>query len=760
MDSSFNTLPESQSTNQNTPEQYNSDNESINIITSSNNNYKDSIYNNPQYKLESNEDSSIYIFKNGLFTRSVLNIDVNKEREILISCTTCSYKKITTIKGFQSSNYVQHYKNKHPNIAYNEKTENKLIKRANLPLKTDFFNTTTTSDSRKRQRTSTIITNNTEFNNEFNEEEAYDKILDFIISNNLSFNILNSESFNNLLTYYNRLSPVINRWKIKGILTNTYNTYLSNLNTELQRNILNKGLFSLTFDIWTSSSQKSYLGIILSYIDNDFNLIYKLIGFEELLEVHSGLNIYTEFINIINSYQELSNNIISITRDNASNNNTFISIFKRNTTNKAVYDIRCSAHILNLVVQDILQDYLLNKKAENDINSYSDSIINNTANTINPDTNSNITITAKLRKLATHIKYTQENKKLFLEGINKYKNEGIIPLNYNITRIPLDNLTRWNSTYYMIKVALDLQKAIIYTANNTTNKDFKQNMLTETDWVQLKELKSIFEVFIKPTIKLQGQIYTTLNFSLLYIYQIYKKLNNLINIYKQNKTANSSFILAIQSGLEKLNKYYPQKVTPAILKGYYKPYILSIILDPRFKLIHFKNQGLLQFYPTIIDDITTILRFEYMKIKNAINPANNISFDELQDDIYNISEKSDSDDELYSKENNSEEEYIIYIKESPISQKEHPLDYWKLNNNRFPILSILARRYLAIPATSASIESTFSIGGNIITKSRNKLSSTTIKELILLKSWKTSIKRLEEIYKENRDEKEDIEEEN
>jgi len=43
--------------------------------------------------------------------------------------------------------------------------------------------------------------------------------------------------------------------------------------------------------------------------------------------------------------------------------------------------------------------------------------------------------------------------------------------------------------------------------------------------------------------------------------------------------------------------------------------------------------------------------------------------------------------------------------------------------------------------------------GNIITKSRNKLSSTTIKELIVLKSWKTSIKRLEEIYKENKYEK-------
>lgn len=180
----------------------------------------------------------------------------------------------------------------------------------------------------------------------------------------------------------------------------------------------------------------------------------------------------------------------------------------------------------------------------------------------------------------------------------------------------------------MIKIALDLQKAIIYTANNTTNKDFKQNILTETEWLQLKELKTIFEVFLKPTIKLQGQIYTTLNFSLLYIYQIYKKLDNLISIYKQNKTINSSFILAIQNGLEKLDKYYPKKVTAAILKGYYKPYILSIILDPRFKLIHFKNQGLLSFYPNIIDDITTILRYEYTKIKNDINPVN-ISFDEL-----------------------------------------------------------------------------------------------------------------------------------
>src|SRR5262249_33296854 len=153
---------------------------------------------------------------------------------------------------------------------------------------------------------------------------------------------------------------------------------------------------------------------------------------------------------------------------------------------------------------------------------------------------------------------------------------------------------------------------------------------------------------------------------------------------------------------------------------------LSIILDPRFKLIHFKNNGLLYFYNNILDDVTNILKYEYIKIKNDINLT--ISVDELQDDIYNILDKestTSSYKDLFIQDNNNEEEYIVYLKESPISQKIYPLDYWKQNNNRFPILSILARKYLAIPATSASIESTFSIGNNIITKSRNRLSSKT-----------------------------------
>jgi hypothetical protein len=692
--------------------------------------YKDSPYNNSNFKLEEPPNIGIYIFDNGLFIRMLLNIDYTKEREMLIKCSQCSYNKITIIKGFQSSNYTQHYKNKHPTIAYNKATEATKIKIKDISSKTDFF-TNPNIDSRKRARNNTLT--------DFNDNEAYNKILNFIIENNLSFNILESATFKDLLSYYNRLTPIINRKKIKIILEKTYNTEYINLLNDLRLNIESNGTFSLIFDLWTSNNQNAYFGIILAYINTDFKLKYKLIGFEYLTESHTAEYIYVEFLRILTNYKFLNiistsnTSILSITRDNASNNNKFISTLQ--AKNDTINDIRCSAHILNIIVQDILTDYILHSKTDYIIE-------NNDSNESNINIK-DIFITTKIRKLATLIKYTIENKKLLIEGIEKYKKEGLIPSNYKKTRIPLDNVTRWNSTYNMISTTLELKEPLIYINKITKNTEFKRYFLTDMEFDELYELKLIFEVFLKPTIKLQGQLYTTLNISLLYIYQIYNKLEALLNDYKSRKNIRyNSFIIAIKRGIEKLEKYFPRRITSLNIRSL-KLYILALILDPRFKLIHFKNSGLLFHYSNIYNDAIGILRFEYIKIRNELKLKDtdntNISFDELalEATINNDDDDDDDDDIFISRNINEEEEYMEYIKESIISNKDiNPLDFWKQNTYRFPILSTLARRYLAIPVTSASIERVFSISNNIITKNRNRLFPDTVKQLILLKSWK------------------------
>ncbi len=67
-------------------------------------------------------------------------------------------------------------------------------------------------------------------------------------------------------------------------------------------------------------------------------------------------------------------------------------------------------------------------------------------------------------------------------------------------------------------------------------------------------------------------------------------------------------------------------------------------------------------------------------------------------------------------------------------------------------MSLLARKYLQISATSASSERLFSQGALIINKQRNRLNKDVFEYIISLKSWNI-FKDEEE--KENEEEKED-----
>ena len=63
------------------------------------------------------------------------------------------------------------------------------------------------------------------------------------------------------------------------------------------------------------------------------------------------------------------------------------------------------------------------------------------------------------------------------------------------------------------------------------------------------------------------------------------------------------------------------------------------------------------------------------------------------------------------------------------------LRYWASKEYEFPIIACIARDHLAIPAMSAASESVFSIGGDIITKKRNRLSAGNTRRLLCLQDW-------------------------
>lgn len=70
--------------------------------------------------------------------------------------------------------------------------------------------------------------------------------------------------------------------------------------------------------------------------------------------------------------------------------------------------------------------------------------------------------------------------------------------------------------------------------------------------------------------------------------------------------------------------------------------------------------------------------------------------------------------QIKTRENNSEVQYEQYLAEAQISHSSNPYKWWATHRKTYSALSILAKQYLYIPATSANFEREFSATGNIV----------------------------------------------
>jgi hypothetical protein len=71
----------------------------------------------------------------------------------------------------------------------------------------------------------------------------------------------------------------------------------------------------------------------------------------------------------------------------------------------------------------------------------------------------------------------------------------------------------------------------------------------------------------------------------------------------------------------------------------------------------------------------------------------------------------------------------------PCDEKADPLLWWQAHQQEFPKLSLMARDYLCIQATSVACEQLFSVAANTITKTQNRLDPETVRATLCTKSW-------------------------
>ena len=138
---------------------------------------------------------------------------------------------------------------------------------------------------------------------------------------------------------------------------------------------------------------------------------------------------------------------------------------------------------------------------------------------------------------------------------------------------------------------------------------------------------------------------------------------------------------------------------------------------------------------------------EYIRQTTGSSEDTKTSFDQLRkkNQIASPAETS----EVPSLVAEIQREFSLFNLEKVIHEKADPLAWWKTRKAQYPLLATLARRVLAVPATSANAERLFSKAGLTLTDKRNRLSGDNIELFVWLREAWLPLEEYEKTVKSN-----------
>jgi hypothetical protein len=301
--------------------------------------------------------------------------------------------------------------------------------------------------------------------------------------------------------------------------------------------------------------------------------------------------------------------------------------------------------------------------------------------------------------------------------------------------LSLDVKTRWNSTYKMLNTCIEYRAAFGYYALVDQNYAWKP---TDSQWDMYEKIRPILGEMAEATTAFSGSVYPTANVFYPYILKVKLALlraKNERDPYLKNMGA---------AMLEKFDKYWEEKNNVMVI---------ATILDPRFKMkyieFYFRELYGSSRCEQEVADIKKELEELYekheleqrRKMGGSSSSSTTQSASSSKESTSLVACLVSSEFQSFlesSASETSKSELLIYLDEAnhPLNDKNfNLLNYWKVNAPRFPVVSSMAKKFLAVPASSVSSESTFSCGGRVLDDYRSSLKPATVQALVCASSW-------------------------
>ncbi|KAJ1280364.1 hypothetical protein BS78_04G226700 [Paspalum vaginatum] len=531
---------------------------------------------------------------------------------------------------------------------------------------------------------------------EYDHEHTRLLIAKMIIAHEYSFRMVEHKWFNILMKWMNSKYEPIGRKTIRKECMKVYESEKE----KLKKSLREAESISLTTDLWTSNQNVQYMCLVAHYIDSDWVSQCRVLNFVELDPPHTGIVIAQAIFDCLVEWK-IEDKVMTMTLDNASNNDAAITNLKskllarRNPQFDPIYfHVRCSSHIVNLVVNDGLEPV--------------DDLI------------------SSLRDTVKYFKRSPSRMYKFVEVCNDYA----IKVGKGLS---LDVKTRWNSTYKMLDTCIQYRAAFGYYAQVDHNYVWQP---TESDWDKYDKIRPILGTMAAATTAFSGSVYPTANVFYPYIVKVK------IALIAAKKSSDAYLRSMAAAMLEKFDKYW--EVRNNVM-------VIATILDPRFKMRYIKwCFGQLHDSSRCqkeCEEINIKLEELYKKYEVLYRQKNgegsssahsaSISKD-TSSDLASIVPSEFQDCLDSSATESSKSELLIYLDEPNVSiedKKFNLLNFWKVNSHKFPVVASMAKRFLAVPAGSVSSEATFSCGGRILDDYRSSLKPATVQALVCASSW-------------------------
>ncbi|KAL4568270.1 hypothetical protein LXL04_023878 [Taraxacum kok-saghyz] len=451
---------------------------------------------------------------------------------------------------------------------------------------------------------------------------------------------------------------------------------------------------SLTTYCWKSTHQKiEYMVITGHFIDQNWRLQKRVLSFVHVPPPRTGIDISDAIYKCLKEW-EIEDKIFTISVDNAAYNDKALKRLKEifSRVGKIVcggrlFHVRCCAHILNLLVRDGLG-----------------------------------TIDSVIGEVREAIKYLN-NSEARLQRFSDYAHQ----LQIKDRKLVLDVPTRWNSTYDMLFVALNLKIV------------FPSHLPIDEEWEHVESVCEILKVFKDCTTIISGSDYPTSNLYLIEVFRVKVTLD------KGAQSENVFIRHMVTKMKEKFDKYWGEcHLVMAI----------ASVLDPRFKmkLVEFSFPSIYTDAGKQIEEVKKALYMMYeeyleihdISVREATSPGSSCSgntglektplgtgWEAFGEFIKNADleepEKSELDTYL--------EEGVYREQGQKGMDSFKALEWWCVHKEKYRVLSKMAMDVLAIPVSTVASESTFSARGRVIDAYRSSLGKETVQKLICGADW-------------------------